>query len=206
MLSRNDVAIESPCGLDFSSMTRREASKRFCGSCATYVHDLSSMTEDEARALLAAKASENLCVRYLADDSGQIAFKPDVPSSALTRFARSLMAAAVMTAPVTLTACMGAMEPKRPVASPQAVQPGARILAERGATRLQLINHPGTLIDENAPPPAPDAPLAPHAFVSGSCGGDALGCAEARGLLEQAISTEDFIDRLRTAGFNVRSL
>ena len=205
MLSRNDVAIASPCGLDFSKMTRREATKRFCDSCATYVHDLSSMTESEARAVLAAPENKQLCVRYLADDAGQIAFQPDVPTSALTRFARSLMTAAVLTAPITLTACMGARRMEPPVASPEALQPGGSILAEKGATRLQLRNQPGSLIDENAPPPPPDAAQAPHPFVSGNCGGDALGCAEARQLLEQSSSTEDFVRRLRAAGFSVTS-
>jgi hypothetical protein len=112
MLTTNDVRIETPCGVDWSRMTRREANKRFCGACRKHVHDLSSMSEDEARALLTAPATEGLCVRYLADDRGRIAFRPDVPTSRLE--SRSLLAAA-LTMPLTLTACMGAAQPPMPV-------------------------------------------------------------------------------------------
>ncbi len=123
-LMMNDVPIESPCDADFSSMTRKEATRRFCGSCKKHVNDLSHMTETEARTLLAAPVTEGLCIRYLADERGQLHFLPDVPVSTLTRFRRAALAAAVLAAPLSLTACMGAAPSRGPeLPIPQAVEP-----------------------------------------------------------------------------------
>ncbi len=110
-LTTNEVPIASPCGVDWSTMTRREANKRFCDACKKHVHDLSSMDESEARALLEAPATEGLCVRYLADARGRVTFRPDVPSD---RLRRASMLAVAITAPLGLTACMGAYMPPPP--------------------------------------------------------------------------------------------
>lgn len=124
-LTVNEVRIATPCGLDWSKMTRREANKRFCGECKKHVHDLSAMGADEARALLEGPSTEGLCVRYLADERGNIAFRPDVPT---TRLKRAGLAAAAVAMPLTLTACMGSYSPPPQVpaeAMPTATAPVA---------------------------------------------------------------------------------
>lgn len=219
MLTRDDVRIATPCGVDFSRMTRKEATRRFCEACRTTVHDLSSMTEAEARALLDAPASEGLCVRYLADDAGKLHFLPDVPASLLSRAKRAALAAAMMAGPLSLTACMGARIAEPPQAMARPERTSERVVATKGSTRLELLNRPGTIVDAapvsavSAPAHteapeggAPDAPQSPtqHPFVSGRCEGDALGCREARGLLQISESFPDFVERLRTVGFDVQ--
>jgi hypothetical protein len=206
MLTRDDVQIDSPCGLDFSKMTRAEATKRFCGDCRKHVHDLTRLTPGEIRELLATPATEGLCVRYVADERGRLVTLPDVPTSALTRAKRIVLAAAALAAPLSLTACMGARAPMRnelPTASLEAPRPGDAFVAIKGATMVRVTNTPGMLVDETAAPPPPGQTPDPHPFLSGSCGGDPRGCSEARELLESATSTADFLERLRDAGYNV---
>lgn len=77
------------------------------------VHDLSSMNEGEARALLATSQGERLCVRYLYDLRGRVRFAGEVdprarviPEHRLTGRLRSRLArAALLTAPLLLEAC-----------------------------------------------------------------------------------------------------
>lgn len=112
-----EVAIGSPCHVDWASMTKREAAKRFCDACKKHVHDLSAMTENEARALLASPATEGLCVRTFTDARGELVFRPDVPVSRLFKSptSKAALRAMMVLAPMSLTACMGAMEmPPRP--------------------------------------------------------------------------------------------
>ena len=85
-------------------------SARFCGSCRKLVHDLSALSEPDARALLR-DSSEALCVRYLHDASGEIWFSGGqniVPVPRLTRGKRGLAAAALAAVPLLFQACGGA--------------------------------------------------------------------------------------------------
>ena len=68
-MTRDQLTIAEPCHEDWSSMSGDER-RRFCGSCEKHVHDLSSMPEDEAEALL--RAEQDLCVRYEVDAEGQV--------------------------------------------------------------------------------------------------------------------------------------
>lgn len=98
-------------------MTRAEGG-RLCAECQTVVRDLSSMHEEEARALLASSAGARLCVRYLCDTSGRVVFAGDeetarariVPAYKLTARAKARIAqAALLAAPLVLfEACGGA--------------------------------------------------------------------------------------------------
>jgi hypothetical protein len=99
------VPLKNPCSLDWQKMTPRDGG-RFCGDCKKVVRDLSSLSEDEARALLRAPRNEELCVRYLYDRDGTIVFKdrapPLLPAALLRRAARAATAAAL---PLALQAC-----------------------------------------------------------------------------------------------------
>ena len=59
-MKRDEAKIESPCSADWDAMTGDDA-RRYCGTCDKHVHNLSAMTEDAARAVVAKK---NVCVRY----------------------------------------------------------------------------------------------------------------------------------------------
>jgi hypothetical protein len=105
----NDVVIRTPCGADWNSMDPR-GSARFCGSCEKLVHDLSALSEPEARALLR-DSREAVCVRYLHDASGEIWFSGGqklVPVPHLTRGKHGLAAAALAAVPLLFQACGGA--------------------------------------------------------------------------------------------------
>jgi len=107
-MNKSHIPIATPCGANWQEMTP-ESGARLCGACDKLVHDLSSMSEQRAKRLLASK--ENLCVRYLFDEHGNIWFAGDRPPLAarlLNRAKRGAAAAAILVAPFTLQACMGA--------------------------------------------------------------------------------------------------
>lgn len=94
----DSVRIESPCHESWDAMDGAGA-RRFCGVCARHVHDLSAMAHDEAQALLAARASESLCVRYSSEADGTLRFRDLVPRASLTRkIVRTAFAAAALAA------------------------------------------------------------------------------------------------------------
>jgi hypothetical protein len=117
-MNEREVPLAFPCGKDFGSMASAEGG-RLCTECQTVVRDLSSMPEDEARALLEGAAAGRLCVRYLYDTAGRIVFAGSdeasraqiVPAFRLTRKARARIArAALLAAPLVLfEACGGAV-------------------------------------------------------------------------------------------------
>lgn len=232
VLTRDDLPIETPCGVDFSKMTRKEATKRFCGDCKKHVHDLASMTEGEACAVLSSASTEGLCIRYVADGSGQLLFLPDVPVESLTARRRARMAASVMAAAVSFAGCGATAE--EPVATagypvqeplitqprftppvvmmgylpppPQVVSPDftpRSFGANRGMAMLMITDLPGNLIDRTVP--AEQATVA-HPFLNGTCMGEPAGCAEARALLAQSRNTDEFLAKLAGAGFSVLPL
>jgi hypothetical protein len=103
----NDIPIASPCTVDWRTMKPSDT-KRFCETCKKHVHDLSSMTKVDARALLASPPTEGLCVRYLFDARGEIVFRP-IPATMLSRAKRFATAAAAVSLPMAIAACSGAV-------------------------------------------------------------------------------------------------
>ena len=138
-MRQNELRIETPCGMDYDAMIAdpKTAKKRFCGECKKHVHDLSKMTKPEARALLAAPATEGLCIRYLYDAQGDVVFADRlVPTSALTRAKRFVTAAAALALPLSLNACMGAYAGPREKAPTPQVEPAVNempVAADAGA-------------------------------------------------------------------------
>ena len=115
-MKRVNIPLAFPCGADFSAMPEVERG-RLCAACQTVVHDLSSMNEAEARAVLAQRGTARLCVRYLYDVGGRVVFAERklagakiIPDYALTRKAKVRLArAAMLAAPLVLfQACGGA--------------------------------------------------------------------------------------------------
>jgi hypothetical protein len=114
-MRRDDIPLAFPCGVDFKSMPR-VAGGRLCSACETIVHDLSSMSEAAARAVLAGRTTDRLCVRYLYDARGRVVFAGEalagaviVPAHSLTRKAAARLArTAMLAAPLVLfQACGG---------------------------------------------------------------------------------------------------
>jgi len=108
-----------------------EGRARFCAACQSHVHDLSGMTELEAKAFLAGRAGVPTCVRYLADEQGDVLFElaPSgfVPLAGIVRRKRGLTLGALALGVATLVACrqepvagMGIVGPDLPRA-PEAV-------------------------------------------------------------------------------------
>jgi hypothetical protein len=112
-MRREQAHISTPCDADWKSMSPRGAA-RLCSMCDKLVHDLSAMTEGEARALLGTRSAAGLCIRYLYDAEGQIWFgnrAPDrlVPAGRLARRgALMATAAALVIVPALTEACGGA--------------------------------------------------------------------------------------------------
>jgi hypothetical protein len=113
-MRREDLPIELPCARDWNTMTAA-GMKRFCADCKKLVHDLSAMSEPEAKALLA--SSGDLCVRYVHDAEGTIVF--DVPEGTLVRAKRYAAVAVAAALPMSLAACMGAAPAREPMVPDQ---------------------------------------------------------------------------------------
>ncbi len=87
---------------------------------------------------------------------------------------------------------------------PAGAGPRSAVASKGGREILRITEGPGVLIDSNAPPPPPGTQPARHPFVGASCGGGqpAL-CSQARDLLNEATSYDDFLKKLKSAGFTV---
>jgi hypothetical protein len=112
-MKASEAIIATPCGADWRKMDPRGDTKRMCGECNKLVHDLSSMTERQARALLARPRNDGLCIRYLHDAHGNVWFEgqaPVVPVGHLVRRGVSMLAgaAALVAMPALIEACGGA--------------------------------------------------------------------------------------------------
>jgi hypothetical protein len=123
-MNRDDARIARPCGADWNAMSPR-GTARFCSACDKLVHDLSSMSEREARTLLQGRSTEGLCIRYLHDERGEIWFGGSaagaglVPATRLARRGAAMAAAAALVlTPVLTEACGGAAPDRNPYAYP----------------------------------------------------------------------------------------
>lgn len=102
----DDVNIPEPCPADWGAMSPRSGgTSRHCDLCRKDVHDLSAMGEQAARAFLE-RCGADVCVSYLADDTGAVRFQepPLIPASAL-RPRRRASRLAPMTLGLALAAC-----------------------------------------------------------------------------------------------------
>lgn len=88
------IRVASPCKADWNAMTGDDRVRQ-CGTCNKQVFDLSSMTRDEAEALLLARA--HLCIRYYRRADGTILLA-DCPAGAPKRRRRRRFAALAVVA------------------------------------------------------------------------------------------------------------
>ncbi len=82
-MDRKKLKIAEPCSERWDEMTGDEK-RRFCDVCSKHVHNLSAMTSQEARALLAAsKGEETPCITYAFGGDDKVVFadsKPAIPA------------------------------------------------------------------------------------------------------------------------------
>ena len=105
-ISTREVPVPNRCHADRERM-RPSATGRYCGECEQHVHDLSSMTERQARRLMARAAEERLCVSYVADADGSLRTAPERPSAwvPLQRLVRKARPAALAASALWLAGC-----------------------------------------------------------------------------------------------------
>lgn len=130
-MKRSEIRIPEPCTADWSSMDG-DARKRFCGQCAKHVHNLSEMTEPQARSVL---ATPDVCVRFSARADGTVRFQSRRRFLAAAVASTIALPAAAAVAPQQdaapgpisrlLTYLFGETEPPEPVEPMEEIQGGA---------------------------------------------------------------------------------
>ncbi|MBK8235447.1 MAG: hypothetical protein IPK74_07840 [Deltaproteobacteria bacterium] len=167
---QDQVPIQRPCPVDLPESFRAGARERHCDHCNKRVHLLSSLTEREAQAFLAAAADQDVCVTYLVGADGRIAFQPEptiVPVSSLSR--RRASAVAVASLGVALAACAPHERPRIDDVEPALTQSvGPRIPdAAEPTTDEPCAGEKPTVVPEHTmmaggliaePPPVPEPP------------------------------------------------
>jgi hypothetical protein len=147
---KTDIPIPDPCDADWDEMHDR-GTRRFCDHCTKDVHDLSSLTQAEAMALLEQKRDEHVCVRYAHHD-GEVFFKDSTsPVWRLSRQlegAKVLLAAAALVVPMLAAGCdtnAPATDPTPEAVSPitigedgASIEPGAGIKPSFGGEAKPL--------------------------------------------------------------------
>lgn len=156
--------VPRPCLEDWNQLTP-EARGHHCQVCSTKVWNLSSLTEDEARAFLEARRGEDLCVSYRERADGSIVHRapPFVPPVVpLSRLVRRLPAAAGLS--LALAGCTPASKPADAEVAPDPGPPMAS--ADEGEAPPEPDEEPahaetGDLRDEPAPTTANPDDLEP---------------------------------------------
>jgi hypothetical protein len=70
---------------------------------------------------------------------------------------------------------------------------------------LRVTDRPGALVSRMAPPPAPDEPVTVHPFLTATAYLPEVE-GELRELLDESASTQEYLDRLRRAGYTVEAI
>lgn len=95
-MHRRRLKVAQPCNARWDEM-RGSAAVRLCATCETKVHNLSALTEREAKALLSAPPPR-LCVRYLSDRAGRVIFRKDGSHSPIRQIAASVVTTSLLSA------------------------------------------------------------------------------------------------------------
>jgi hypothetical protein len=149
-------------------MSQAGDAQRFCDVCVKQVHDLSALTEPQARTVLADESAKGrVCVRYKADRDGNIKFKVETVSA--SSLWRMTLAAAGMSLAL-LTGCTDTA-PDRVLSDRCEYEVGPwGFVAERGQGTCPAVEPERELQPEpeimgqimaEPPPPAPEPELVP---------------------------------------------
>jgi hypothetical protein len=78
---------------------------------------------------------------------------------------------------------------------------------DAGEVIFHFTDRPGPIVDSNAPPPPPGVAPATNPFLSGWCGaGRVMACSRVGSLLRATSSADEFVQKLRANGFEVREV
>ena len=101
------LPIADPCHENWEAMGDEGGGKRFCESCSKKVHDLSQLTEAQARTLLEApRPASGLCIRYASHHDGTVRFRtPSTQAPAPCVFAGWRAGVAAGVAALAMTGC-----------------------------------------------------------------------------------------------------
>lgn len=134
------LPIAEPCHENWDAMEPRERG-RFCASCKKDVHDLSAMTEDEAREFLRERAGTRLCVNYRHDTAGRIQFRAAaVAALAVTALAACTPHERATPQPTTQTtepAPTAVVPPSMPTEPPKPPEPEITMLGQAVAPPVE---------------------------------------------------------------------
>lgn len=106
-MHRKELNIDEPCAVAWDEM-HGDDQRRFCDHCTKHVHHLSGMTRRAAMRLLAERADDDICVRFLSNDVGMVHFEPKriparAPISQQRGVVRLLASAAALASLLTLS-------------------------------------------------------------------------------------------------------
>ena len=118
-MKRDDIRIPEPCHASWDEMRQEEGDhRRFCDHCTKHVHDLSALTERQARALLDSSFRDgvSICVSYACGPGGEVRFAPEptvppAPQHQLLGLKR-MVAAAALAVPMLAAGCTGEATPE----------------------------------------------------------------------------------------------
>lgn len=152
----SDIPIPKPCHEDWDAM-RIEDRKRYCERCREHVHDLSALSESEARALL--RSRTDMCVSYELHADGTIRFAGPASVVPVSRLRRVSAAVAPLGLATALAACAPHDNPDVPkidVAAEESVAPRSLAVIPEGPAPQSPV-----LLPEVAEPQSEPAPLEP---------------------------------------------
>ncbi|MCB9795805.1 MAG: hypothetical protein H6741_24175 [Alphaproteobacteria bacterium] len=172
-MHRDQLRIPEPCHADWGEMSGDER-QRFCQSCAKHVHDLSAMTERQARRVL---EEPKVCVRYTVEPDGQVRFQP----SRRRRMVGAVAAAAGLALALPATGCSTAQaNTQADVSEPNLLEKAATALhdwlfgPEEGCklndeyevenVRPVLMGEPMPILEPEPAPPEPEVLMGDVAF------------------------------------------
>ena len=136
-MKRKELHIAEPCAADWDGMTGDDR-KRYCLQCTKHVHNVSELTETEAKELLT--ENDNLGVQYAFNREGEILFS-DTPDPTWRLFRqveglKRLVAAAAIAMPLALGA---GCDPNSAASTTEPVA-DSPIVIEVGGVKLQEQN------------------------------------------------------------------
>jgi hypothetical protein len=158
----NSIKIASPCTADWESMTGDDRA-RFCGECRLNVYNLSSMSAEDAAALIREKEG-HLCVRMFRRADGTVITRDCPVGVRLIRIkaakaAGRLAAAAMFLISGAMAAATGNRDQRLPKLG--SLQPFSTIRSWLTSNPSQQMQ--GLVVGRLcAPPAAPNAPISSH--------------------------------------------
>jgi len=140
-----NIKVATPCPVEWNSMTHVASDERIrsCATCEKNVYNISSLTREEAEALIIAKEGK-LCVRYFQRHDGTILLK-DCAVGVTQKRKRRVLAASVL-------ALLGGAVVAGFISRPKRMQCSGAALNAAPSQEAQSMSLAGVSWDDPAPP------------------------------------------------------